>query len=562
MIRLGDGSPRSSENRLSSERKAEVAAGREWAGIFRELSEKDRRDEMRAAELERLAEAAYMLGSEDEFVSALERAFDRHLEKDRAQAAARCSFWIGLTLMFRGEFGRGNGWLARADRVLEALPADCAEHGYLLLPKVEQCLAAGDRETAYAHAARAAEIGVQCKDDDLAAMARHLQGRIRITAGDYESGMAFLDEAMLSVTSNQLSPIATGLVYCSVIDICQKHFATDRAREWTFALAHWCGKQADLVAFTGRCMIHRAEILIFDGHWDEAGREAGAASARLQQSLAKHHAGPAVYQQGEIFRLRGLFDEADAAYRVASGLGFDPQPGLALLRLRQGRGQPALSAIRRALQSVEDVPGRLRLLPAAVEITLAVGSTEDAQALCDTLQDCAQQCPSELVRAVAAEAIARVRLHQGQAGEALAHVRRAADLLREIRAPYHLARVRVLAAQIFLATGDVEGARNELGAAIERFHDLGAFPDEAYARKLRVSLASSRDGGLTRRQIEILRLIATGKTNPEIAAELGLSHRTVDRHVSDILTRLDVPTRAAATAHALLQGLIDAGGPG
>jgi DNA-binding CsgD family transcriptional regulator len=309
-------------------------------------------------------------------------------------------------------------------------------------------------------------------------------------------------------------------------------------------------------------MIHRAEILIFDGHWDEAGREAGAASARLQQSLAKHHAGQAVYQEGEIFRLRGQFDEADAAYRVASGLGFDPQPGLALLRLRQGRGQPALSAIRRALQSVEDVPGRLRLLPAAVEITVAVGSTEDAQALCDALQTCAQQCPSGVVRAAAAEAMVRVLLHQGQAGEALAHVRRAADQLREIRAPYLLARVRVLAAQVFFGIGDFEGARNELDAAIEIFHDLGARPDEADAKKLRTSLASSRDGGLTRRQIEILQLVATGKTNPEIAAELGLSHRTVDRHVSDILTRLNVPTRAAATAHALSQGLIDAGGAG
>ena len=361
---------------------------------------------------------------------------------------------------------------------------------------------------------------------------------------------------MVAVTADRLSPIVTGLVYCSVIDICHKFHDMNRAREWTAALAEWCERQPEIVAFTGRCLIHRAEILTYDGHWIEAEREADAASMRLKNGPVAHHAGPAFYQQGEIHRLRGRFDEADAAYRAASRLGFDPQPGLALLRLEQGRVQSALSAIRRALQSVEDAAGKLRLLPAAVEITLAAGSTEDARAFCDTLQDCAAQYSSDAVRAAADEALARVRIADGHAEDALACIRRAADLLRDLQAPYHLARVRVLAARACLAIGDVEGAQIELDAALNVFRDLGALPDEARTRKLRASLSKSGDAALTPRQAQVLQLIADGMTNPAIADALGLSERTVDRHVSDILTRLNVPTRAAATAYALSHGLI------
>jgi len=529
----------------------------EWAAAYRALAAEDRHCELRGASLERLGEAAYMLGRETEFIQAFERAFDDHCQNGRTLRAARCGFWIGLTLIFRGEYGRGSGWLQKSERLLDGQDADCVEQGYLMLPKVEQCLAGGDVEGAYAHATRAAEIGERHADEDLLAIARHLQGRIMIESGEPASGVALLDEAMVAVTADRLSPIVTGLVYCSVIDICHKFHDMNRAREWTAALAGWCARQPEIVAFTGRCLIHRAEILTYDGHWIEAEREAGAASMRLKNGPVAHHAGPAFYQEGEIHRLRGRFDEADAAYRAASRLGFNPQPGLALLRLEQGRVQSALSAIRRALQSVEDAAGRLRLLPAAVEITLAAGSTEDARAFCDMLQNCAAQYSTDAVRAAADEALARVRIADGHAEDALACIRRAADLLRDLQAPYHLARVRVLAAHACLAIGDAEGAQIELDTALNVFRDLGALPDEARTRKLRTGLSKSGDVALTPRQAQVLQLIADGMTNPAIADALGLSERTVDRHVSDILTRLNVPTRAAATAYGLSHGLID-----
>ncbi|TIT22566.1 MAG: helix-turn-helix transcriptional regulator [Mesorhizobium sp.] len=529
---------------VASDPYAELANRGDWSRLHRELSDRDRRSQLGGAELQRLGEAAYMLGREEEFIRDYERAFEEHLRNGRERSAARCGFWIGLTLMFRGEFAQGSGWLTRAHRLVADHAPECAEQGYLQLPMVEQCLAADSPDEAFAHATRAAEIGQRCEDPDLLAIARHLQGRILILRGDYVRGFELLDEAMVSVTSGRLSPIVTGLVYCSVIEICQKFHATSRAREWTSALIGWCAGQPDIVAFTGRCLIHRAEILILDGHWDEAGREASVASIRLQQGPAKHHAGPAFYQKGEVFRLRGQWDEADAAYRAASRFGFDPQPGLALMRLQQGHEQPALSAIRRALQSVDDMPGKLRLLPAAVEITLAVGSADDAWELCETLRDCARQYSADAVRAAAAEATARVLIHAGRAAEALAHIRRAVEILWDLRAPYHLARMRVVTARACLATGDTEAAQTELDEAIRLFRELGARPDEAVAGKLRATMTATGSEALTPRQTQVLRLIASGLTNPEIAGELGLSQRTVDRHVSDILTRLNVRTRA------------------
>lgn len=558
MPRRVDRSPGKNRKRpaANSNVHGELARRRAWSGLYRELSERDQSNELNGTELERLGEAAYMLGREEEFVWAYERAFNEYLRYGRNRSAARCGFWIGLTLIFRGEFGQGNGWLTRANRLVADHVPECAEHGYLLLPKVEQCLAAGDPDEAYAQATRAAEIGLKCDDPDLLTIARHLQGRIKVEGGDLERGFELLDEAMVTVISDQLSPIVTGLVYCSVIDTCQKFHSTSRAREWTSALVDWCAGQPDIVAFTGRCLIHRAEILILDGHWDEAGREADLAIARLQQGGTKHQAGPACYQEGEVFRLRGQWDKADAAFRAASGLGFDPQPGLALLRLRQGRFQPALSSIRRALQSVDDAPGKLRLLPAAVEISLAAGLTEDARTLSESLSEYAHQYSADALRASAAEATARVLIHEGRASDALAHIRRAIEIQLELRAPYHVARDRVLTARACLATGDFEAAHIELDEAIKLFGELGARPDEADANKLLVTLSAPGNEALTPRQTQVLRLIAAGLTNPEIAEELGLSQRTVDRHVSDILTRLNVPTRAAATAFAFEHGLI------
>jgi RNA polymerase sigma factor (sigma-70 family) len=528
----------------------------EWSAAFELMSRLDARHELDGHALESFATAAYMIGRETTFLALLERAFEARCAAAETLKAARSAFWIGLTLMFRGEYGRGGGWLARSERLVEAHGKDCVERGYILLPRIEGSLASGDPAAADHQASEAVLIGEQFGDDDLVAIARHFKGRIQIEAGNIREGLSLLDETMVAATGAKLSPIVTGLVYCSVIEICQSFQIHRRAKEWTDALTGWCGRQPELVAFTGRCLIHRSEILIFDGKWAEALAEAGAASRRLLAGPVEHHAGPAYYQEGEVLRLSGRFDEADESYRSASRLGFDPQPGLALMRLRQGKTQSALSSIKRTLASVRGPVGRIRLLPAAIEIMLAVGNMEAARDLSDELSGLAVRHVSDAVEAASAEATGDLSVAEGNLEEALPRYGRAAEVWRELHAPYRLSRLRLKIGRTCAALGDREGGRREVEAARDVFDELGAEPDRRAADEFLRGLSQAKESLLTRRQTEVLQLIAEGLTNREIAERLGLSERTVDRHVSDALTRMDAPTRAAATAVAISRGLI------
>ena len=295
--------------------------------------------------------SAYLIGRDDDYLRALERAHQATWPPAERLRAARCAFWLGLRLLFRGETGRASGWLARAQRLLEREARECAERGYLLLPVVEQRLEAGDCEAAYAAAADAAAIGERCGDADLIACARHLQGRILHQQGKVEAGLALLDEAMVAVAAGELSPLVTGLMYCSVIEACQQVYALDRAREWTAALARWCEGQPEMVAFTGVCQVHRAEIMQLHGAWPEAIEEARRACAR-SQGVNRQAAAAALYQQGEVHRLRG---------RVRGGRGglSRREPAAAWSRSRawhccalaQGRAEAAATAIRRVAGS-------------------------------------------------------------------------------------------------------------------------------------------------------------------------------------------------------------------
>jgi DNA-binding CsgD family transcriptional regulator len=527
-----------------------------WETAFETFTSLDHRFDLNGEALEGFGVAAYMSGREESFGEIYERAFEKYCTEKKDLKAARCAFWIGLTLIFRDEFGRGSGWLSRAERQVENHGADCVEIGYLLLPQAEESLAKGDAEAGYNYASRAAGVAARYADEDLLAIARHLQGRIKMEAGQADEGLALLDETMIAVTSGGLTPIVTGLVYCSVIEICQNFLMQGRAKEWTAALAGWCSRQPEIVAFTGRCQIHRAEILIFDGNWSEAFSEASAACSRLIAGPVESHAGPAYYQEGEVLRLRGSFSDAEKSYRSTSRLGYDPQPGVALMRLQQGKGGIALASITRALASAKDPVGRVRLLPSAIRIMLAVGSTDSAREALDELRQHAALFPNDAVRATAAEALGTLRLAEGDAESALVPLHEAATLWRQLNAPYQLAQVRFLTGQTCLALGDKEGGGLEIEAAGDAFAELGAEPDKKRVDDLVREIRNRNDAVLTPRQSEILQLVAEGLTNREIAGRLKLSERTVDRHVSNILTRIDVPTRAAATAFALAQGLI------
>lgn len=507
------------------------------------------------ADLERLALSAYLLGRDDEYLDALDRAHSAHRSAGDDLPAVRCAFWLGFRLLMRGETGRANGWLARAQRLLERQQHECAERGYLLLPLVEQQLDAGDFETAYATAASAALIGERCADADLIACARHQQGRIRLEQGRLEQGLVLLDEVMIAVTAEELSALVTGLMYCSVIQACQRVYAFGRAGEWTAALARWCDEQPAMVAFTGTCRVHRAEIMQLRGDWQGAIEEAQRARER-SEGFDRRATVAALYQEAEVHRLRGEFAAAEQAYRRASEWGGDPQPGLALLCAALGRTDAAVSAIDVALRSTTERLTRARLLPAAVEITVEVGQIDEARRTCEELEHIAGSFDSRELDAIAAYARASLELATGNAQAALVSARRAVQVWQRNEAPYMISRARALAGLAYRALGDEEGARLELDAARLGFERLGAAPDLARLDAVASGAAAARPHRLTARELQVLRLVAAGKTNKAIAAELFLSEKTIDRHVSNIFTKFEVASRAAATARAYEYKLI------
>ena len=332
----------------------ESYARRAWSDAYQHLAAADEANPLTAEDLELLATTAFMLGRDDEYLTLLERAHHAHLEAGERLPAVRNAIWIGLTLFIRGEVGPGGGWIGRAQRLLEHEPGDSVERGYLLMPLAFQHEATGDFESGAGVAAEAAALAERFGDAEGFALATHAQGAMLIKAGRVQEGLALLDEAMVAVTARELSPIVTGMVYCGVILACQEVYEVGRAREWTAALTRWCDGQPDTLAFTGRCLVHRAEILQLNGDWPDALAEAQKARQRFIATRNEGRVGLALYREAELQRLLGNFEVAEAAYREASRYGWEPQPGLAQLRLAQGRVEAALSTIRRVVDESTD----------------------------------------------------------------------------------------------------------------------------------------------------------------------------------------------------------------
>jgi DNA-binding NarL/FixJ family response regulator len=460
-----------------------------------------------------------------------------------------------MHLALRGEMGPATGWLGRAQRIVEREERECVERGYLLMPVAFQHEAAGDLEGAAATAASAAEIAERFGDADLFALAVHEQGNILVRDGRLTEGLPLLDEAMVAATSGELSPVVTGIVYCGVILACEEVYELRRAKEWTAALTRWCRKQPDLMAFTGRCNVHRARLMQLHGAWPEALQEARRAGERFKATTANPAAvAAAFYIEGDVHRLRGEVATAEEAYRAASRLGIEPQPGLALLRLAQGNVDAAAAAIRRVTAETADRLRRASLLPAYVEIMLAAGAVSEAREGCDELDAIAVDYGTEMLRAMAGSVRGAVELADGDAVSALVKLREAAQAWQTLEAPYETARVRVLLAQACRAVGDDDAFALELAAAREAFEQLGAAPDAARVDSLVGRRASPH--GLTQRELEVLRLVAGGKSNREIASTLVISEHTAARHVQNILAKLDVPSRTAAGAFAFEHDLV------
>ena len=543
-------------------------ARRAWSDAYELLARADAQAPLADADLELLSWTAALSGHDVEGMRLLERLYQLRVDLEPPRRAAHVAFWLGFRLHAVGESGQSSAWLQRAQRLAEREPGGCAELGYVLVPSTMVTLHKGELEAGLAAATRIVEIGERFADANLIAFGRMLCGRALVRMGEIERGLALSDEAMLAATSGELAPIVTGLIYCSVIATFQLVYALRRAREWTAALASWCDSQPQLVPFAGSCLVFRAELMQLGGAWQQASEEMQRCSER-PRFPRDGSAAEAIYQRAEIERMRGELALAEDSYCRASEMGREPQPGLALLRLAQGEREAAQAAIRRVLGGAADDLRRAQFLPAFVEIMLASGELDAARDACAELERTAERFATEILAALAAHARGALALAEGDAQRALPPLRAAFAVWQQLQAPYIAARIRVLIGRACAALGDRDGERLERDAARHVFEKLGAARDlaalDAVAGPSAVPAARnapSAEAGaapahnLSARELEVLRLLATGKTNKVIAQGLFLSEKTVDRHVSNIFAKLDVRTRAAATAYAYEHGLV------
>lgn len=533
------------------DRGREAYLRRDWAAAFDLLSAAEKEAPLDPADLELLANAAYLTGQDEISDNLAARVYQAWVQSDEPRHAVRCAFWLGMHMQLRGDGARGNGWLTRARRLLDDSGLDCVEHGFLLVPVGLEQLTDGDATSAHATFTTITQLAERFGDADLMAFGQLGIGQALIQLGRITDALSCLDEVMVAVTAGEVSPMVAGIVYCAVLETCQEVFELRRAREWTTALSHWCEAQPGLVPFRGQCLVHRAELTLLRGDWTDALDQARQACGQLAGHAA---AGAAYYRLAEIHRLRGEFDQADEQYRQASRWIADPQPGLALLRLMQRRVGAAAAAIRRATSEATGHVARSQLLAACAEIMIAAGDVAAARTAANELRDLAEMFGMPWLRAVATHTLGAVLVAEHDGQPALGVLRDAWSRWQELDVPYEAARVRVQMGLACEQLGDSESAAMELDAACWVFEQLGAAPDADQVKALSGRVSGNRT--LTGRELEVLRRVAVGKTNKAIATDLFLAEKTVARHVSNIFAKLGVTSRAAATSHAYEHDLL------
>lgn len=537
------------------ERGQEAYRQQAWADAYTFLSSADDEASLNAGDLELLAKAAYLIGKESTCTDTWARAHQKFLDQENIKRAAYSAFWVGMILFNQGEHAQGSGWIARADRLIKEYDQDCAEQGFLLVPQGLQHLRKGDGKTAHELFNRAAEIGNRFNNPDLVTLGRLGSGQALIKQNKIAEGTTLLDEAMVAVISGEISPIISGIVYCAVIETCQKIYDLRRAQEWTEALSRWCDSQPDLIPYRGQCLVRRAEIMQIHGEWPDAMNEIRQA-CKISQTSSPPATGEAFYRQAELYRLQGNFSKAEEAYQQASKWGRNPQPGLALLRLAQGQIDTAKTAIQHVEDETQDRIALSRILPAFIEIMLSAKEFQSAENRAGKLARIAAELGSSFLKAIAAQEQGRVLLASAKPGAALKKLRQSWAVFKKIEALYESARTQVLIGLACRNLGDNDTANMEFDAARSVFQQLGAEPDLTMVNSLSSTTEYSKTHGLTPRELEVLELLTTGKTNKAIGEKLFISERTVDRHVSNILGKLNVETRAAATAYAYKHDLV------
>lgn len=494
------------------------------------------------ADLQTLSDVEWWLGHVREAWAAAEAAFAGFERAGAPRQAAMAALDLAGLHFLRGEEALGSTWLAQAHRLLHEHP-DSVERVYLdFMEQVESAQARWDSAAVIASAPRLRERAQG--DATLVAMATMAEGRAMVRQGQVAAGFALIEGSMAGVLAGGLKPEWIGYLYCSLVDACHELADLARMRMWTDALSSWCSTLPGEAMFSGICQVHQAQLRQVQGDW--AGSEADAARAASDpREMSVDNAAEAHYAVGEARRLRGDLTGAEQAYLVAHEFGRDPQPGMALLRLAQGRPEVALRSIQAAL-TAEDrgLLRRVRLCSAAVEIAVAASAVDIARKAADELDEAARAYDSSGLRAMAWHAQGAVLLGEGHPEEALPVLRRACAQWRGLSASYDCARVRLLLAQAYDALGDRDAGARERAAATAVFTRLGA------------SATPPNPDGLTSRELDVLALVAAGKSNRDVAAALVLSDKTVARHLANIYLKLNLSSRTAAAAYAFDHGLV------
>lgn len=536
-------------NRLAKARQA--AEAQDWATVFEQFSELDDPTSLRAEDLEVLAQAAWWQGRIDVAIDAHERAYRGFFKSGKIDAAVMNSLYLFYDYMNQGDFAVGMAWQARAARLAKKVPGSPAE-GFVGIVACGAAYGEGDFESCLRTAKHVMELGEKHQDPTLMAWGLHWEGLCLIKRGQLDEGWTRLDEAMLEVSMKQMHPIWAGFLYCNTIQICEELGDPRRGWQWVETTERWLSSNPPGPIFPGICRMFKVRLLQERGVWDDAEAEA----SRLSEELPTRHVRTAArghYEVGEIKRLRGDLAGAEELFAKAHQMGFDPQPGLALLRHAQGKLDAAAELIERALDAAPDRLNRAKFLPAVVEISLARKDEARAFEAVEELAATATAYRSPGLNAAARTARGALFMFRTETEDALAELREAVRRWSELDCPYEEGFARVRAAEALRALGNEDGARMELEAARELFARLGSVAE--VQRTERLLGQSGHPGGLSDREVEVLELVAAGRTNKEIAGELFISEHTVARHLSNIFLKLGITSRAAATAYALKRGI-------
>jgi class 3 adenylate cyclase len=464
----------------------------QWQEAYDALSKADGQGFLTGAGFELLAWAAYWTAHPDETIDALERAYSAYLREENRSAAAMIAFRLAEQHGMRMAMSPAQGWAARAERLAEE-DSEWPVHGRLEWMRGLLAWFQADFEGAIAHYDKALELGSRTGDRDLHGMSLHDKGHALCLLGKVTEGTALLDEAMAAVVGGELDPAAAGYVYCGMIGICSKLGDYQRASQWTDATLRWCERQS-VPAFPGVCRIHKAELMRLHGSLTKAEEEARKACEELPRFNFFSGLGPANYEIGEVRRRLGDLRGAEAAFVRAHEFGYNPQPGLSLLRLAQGKVETAAAGIHQALSATgSNRCLQVRLLAAQAEIALAAGDPQTAVSAADEIESIVSDYESAALHALAASVRGAVRLAEGQPEIAHPDLRSAQQGWQEVGAPYEVAEVRVLLGKAFRAMGDDEAAVFELKAARMTFERIGARSAAEIAGKYLGEIAASAE---------------------------------------------------------------------